>query len=318
MKMALKENYTFKSTDERGTTIHAVKWTPENGDIKAAIQLNHGMIEYIERYSEFAEFLADRGFVVMGHDHIGHGESVETHDDWGIIHTGTPSDTLVEDMFTNYKIIKDQYPDVPFFIFGHSMGSYLLRKFLCTKAADLKGVNGAIICGTGTVPNSTLNSALAISGMIMAFKGLDYKSKFLANASFGKPYKKYDMTGAHPENSWLSKNIESVTKYYKDPKDTFEFSVNGYRILYEACKYDNDPKNIALMNKDMPLLVVSGADDPVGDAGAGTTEAFNKYKEAGIRDVTLKLFPGDRHEILQETDRADVFAFLFDWMTQRM
>ena len=196
--MALKENYTFKSTDERGTTIHAVKWTPENGDIKAAIQLNHGMIEYIERYSEFAEYLADRGFVVMGHDHIGHGESVETHDDWGIIHTGTPSDTLVEDMFTNYKIIKDQYPDVPFFIFGHSMGSYLLRKFLCTKAPELKGVNGAIICGTGT------------------------------------------------------------------------------------------------------------------------TEAFNKYKEAGIRDVTLKLFPGDRHEILQETDRADVFAFLFDWMTQRM
>ena len=111
---------------------------------------------------------------------------------------------------------------------------------------------------------------------------------------------------------WIQK------KTNKDPKDTFEFSVNGYRILYEACKYDNDPKNIALMNKDMPLLVVSGADDPVGDAGAGTTEAFNKYKEAGIRDVTLKLFPGDRHEILQETDRADVFAFLFDWMTQRM
>lgn len=316
--MALKENYTFKSSDDAGTTIHAVKWTPEDGDIKAAIQLNHGMIEYIERYSEFAEFLADRGFVVMGHDHIGHGDSVASEADWGIVHTSTPSDTLVEDMFTNYKIIKDQYPDVPFFVFGHSMGSYLLRKFLCVKAAELKGVSGAIICGTGTVPTATVNTAILVDKLITAFKGPDYRSKFLANASFGKSYKPYDMTGEHPENSWLSKNVESVKKYYTDPKDTFLFSNRAFMIVYESCKYDNDPKNIEKMRKDMPLLVVSGADDPVGDAGVGTTEAYEKYKAAGISDITLKLFDGDRHEILQETDRQDVFAYIYDWMTKRM
>ncbi|MCR4999759.1 MAG: lysophospholipase, partial [Lachnospiraceae bacterium] len=126
----ITENYSFQSSDKDATKIHGVKWMPDNGEVKAVIQLNHGMIEYIERYAEFAEYLTQRGFVVMGHDHIGHGESVRNQEDWGIMRTDTPSDTLVEDMFTNYRIIRGQYPDKPFFILGHSMGSYLLRKFL--------------------------------------------------------------------------------------------------------------------------------------------------------------------------------------------
>ena len=316
--MALKENYTFKSADEAGTNIHAVKWSPENGEIRAAIQLNHGMIEYIERYSEFAEYLADRGFVVMGHDHIGHGDSVRDSSEWGILHTDTPSDTVIEDMFTNYRIIRDQYPDLPFFILGHSMGSYLLRKMICTKAADMKDVNGVIITGTGTEKNGAINAGTFITKLLMAFKGRDYKSSFVEKLMYGAPYKSFDITGTDPGRSWLSTNVESVKKYYKDPKDTFRFSLNGYLLLLECTKYDNNPSHIALMNKDVPLLVASGEDDPVGNLGKGATEAYEKYLQAGIRDVTLKLYPGDRHEILNEMDRQQVYADFVAWMEERM
>ncbi len=317
--MAIKENYSFQSADDAKTTIHAVKWLPEDGDVKAVLQLNHGMIEYIERYTEFAEFLTERGFAVFGHDHIGHGDSVASEADWGIMHTKTPSDTVVEDMFSNYKIVKAAYPDTPYFILGHSMGSYLLRKFLSVKAKELQGVNGAIIMGTGTESDGAIKAGMTVCKLIAAFKGWDYKSSMVAGLMYGAPYKGYDIDGTSDHsNSWLSRNVESVDKYYSDPKDTFAFSLNGYRLLLECTGFDNKAENIAAMQKDMPLLVISGADDPVGGRSVGTTAAYDKFVAAGISDVTLKLFDKDRHEILNELDRRDVYQFIFDWMTERI
>ncbi len=314
----ITENYSFQSSDKDATKIHGVKWMPDNGEMKAVIQLNHGMIEYIERYAEFAEYLTQRGFVVMGHDHIGHGESVRNQEDWGIMHTDTPSDTLVEDMFTNFRIIRGQYPDKPFFILGHSMGSYLLRKFLSVKADQLEGVNGAIVMGTGTVDDGAIKAGMAVCKLIACFRGWDYKSNFVAGLMFDKNYKKFDVTGANKENSWLSKNVESVTKYYNDPKDTFAFSLNGYRVLLEATSYDNKMENIAKMRKEMPILFVSGEDDPVGGLGEGVKIACNKFIEAGISDVSMKLYKDDRHEILNELDRQTVYADIYQWMSERL
>jgi len=316
--MALLENYKFTSADDAHTSVHGVKWTPSDGEVKAVIQLNHGMIEYIERYSEFAEYLADRGFVVMGHDHIGHGESVASPEEWGILHTKTPSDTLVEDMFTNYKIIKEQYPDKPFFILGHSMGSYLLRKFLCEKADSLSGVNGAIIMGTGTEADGAIKAGTMVVKLLAALHGRDYKSQFVVNLMYGAPYKMYDVTGADPTNSWLSTNVESVKKYYSDPKDTFMFSLNGYLILLESTCYDNNMDHIRKMNMDIPVMFASGAADPVGNHGVGVKAAHDKFKEAGVKDLTMKLYEGDRHEILQEMDRQKIFEDLYQWMSERM
>lgn len=317
--MSKIENYTFRSSDDEKTNIHAVKWSPDEGKPVAVLQLVHGMIEYIERYDEFARYLADRGFIVMGHDHIGHGASVKDESDFGIFHTKTPDVTLVEDMFTNYEIIKEQYPDIPYFILGHSMGSYLLREFLSMKADKLHEVNGAIIMGTGTVPDKTLKAANVISNIITAFHGLDYKSRFLANLSNGTAaYKDYDCTGKNPERSWLSKNVDSVTKYYKDPKDTFLFSVNGWRILFNSCKYDNSMENLKKMNMDIPVLFVSGSDDPVGDLGEGVKTAYESFLDAGVKDCHLHLYENDRHELLQETDRENVYNDLYNFMKERM
>ncbi len=314
----MRESYSFKSKDEKGTEIHGVKWTPDDGNIRAVIQLNHGMIEYIERYDEFANFLCNHGFAVYGHDHIGHGESVSSPADWGIMHTDTPSDTMVEDMFSNYKIAKAAHPDLPYFILGHSMGSYLLRKFLSVKAKDLQGVNGAIIMGTGTVADGAINAGMFVVNMISKIKGRDHKSKMVEGLMFDSNYKKYDVTGKDPENSWLSKNVENVKKYYSDPKDTFAFSVNGYKVLLECTGYDNKPANIEKMNKDMPILFVSGTDDPVGAMGKGVEAAYRKFKDAGIKDVTIRLFENDRHEILNETDRDKVYEEILSWMESRM
>lgn len=317
--MSKRENYSFKSSDDEKTTIHGVKWSPDEGSPKAVLQLVHGMIEYIERYDEFARFLSDKGFVVMGHDHIGHGDSVKDESDLGIFHTETPDKTLVEDMFSNYQIIKEQYPDIPYFILGHSMGSYLLREFLSLKSEELKGLSGAIIMGTGTVPDSSVNLALFIANTKIRFHGPDARSKMLATMSTGSgPYRKFDLTGADPTKSWLSKNVESVTKYYKDPKDTFLFSNNGWKILYNAIKYDNDLENVKKINKDLPIIFVSGQDDPVGDMGKGVETAFNSFKSAGIHDVQMKLYEKDRHELLQEVDREIIFNDLYNWMNERM
>lgn len=315
----MKEIYTFASADDRKTPIHAVKWTPDAGEPVAVMQLVHGMIEYIERYEEFAEYLAGKGFVVMGHDHIGHGDSVESPADWGIFHTKTPAATLVEDMYTNYCLIREQYPGLPHFILGHSMGSYLLRMFLCEKADGIKDCAGAIVMGTGSVPDGTSKMGLTLIRLIEKFKGPDHKSGLMPKLSFGgKAYKGYNMDGSDPANSWLSKNLDSVTKYYHDPKDTFAFSLNGYRILMESTSYDNQPENLAKMNKALPVLIVSGAEDPVGDRSAGVKKVYEEFLQAGMRDVTCKLYEGDRHEILQETDRQQVFADIYDWAKARL
>ena len=314
----MKEYYSFKSCDRDGTKIHAVKWSPE-GQPVGVIQLVHGMIEYIERYDEFAEYLNSQGFVVMGHDHIGHGESVKDHSDWGVLHTDTPSETCVDDIFSNYKIIKEQYPDIPYFLLGHSMGSYLVRHMLTLKASEFTGVSGVIIMGTGTVQESACKAGMTVLKLVKTFGGWDKQApKFVINLMYDAPYKGFSTDGSEPEKSWLSTNIESVKKYYSDPKDTFVFSLNGYRLLITSAGFSGREENIARINKELPILFVSGEQDPVGGLGAGVTEAFNKYKNVGIKDVSMHLFPGDRHEILNEMDRQDVYAFIYDWIKQHM
>ena len=317
--MIKKTDYSFASCDDRHTTIHAVRWEPEDGNISAAIQLVHGMQEHIERYTEFAEYLAGKGFAVFGHDHIGHGDSVEKDEDRGKMYTPYPDDTMVDDMFQNYKIVKEQYPDKPYFILGHSMGSYLLRKFLSVKAADLKGVNGAIIMGTGTESDVAIFGGRILCKLLCLIKGKDSPSPFIAGLMFGKNYRQFDLTGADPSNSWLSKNVENV-KAYMDPsnkKDHCEFSLNGYMILLRSTWFDNRIGSIKKINPDTPILFVSGDQDPVGGMGSGVKAAYEKFVKAGIKDVSIKLYEGDRHEILNELDRHSVYNDLYEWMISR-
>lgn len=314
--MAEKQEYRFDSADNV-SKIHCVKWLPEREPV-AVLQLVHGMVEYIERYTEFAEFMTERGFVVVGHDHIAHGGSVANEEEWGIVHVKHPSDVMVEDIYTHYKKTKADYADLPYFILGHSMGSYMLRKTLCEKAQEMDGLAGAVIMGTGSEPDITISAGLAVINILSFFRSDKYRSTFVRDMTYGAPYKQYDCTGATPDNSWLSKNVESVKKYYKDPKCTFTFSLGAYRGLVESTKYDNKMSNIAKMKKDLPVFFVSGAADPVGNMGKGVQQAYDKFKGAGMQDLSIKLYENDRHEILNELDREQVFQDLYDWMKSKM
>ena len=309
--MGNQEVYTFNSSDGH-SVIHCRKWIPE-GQPVAVLQLVHGMVEYIERYDEFASFLASKGYLVVGHDHIGHGHSVTSDDQLGVMTGKHPSDFMVEDMYTHYSMTKKDFPNLPYFILGHSMGSYMTRKFLAVKSKDIEGITGAVIMGTGQEAASTCSGGLATIAVLSLFQGKNHRSNVIRNMTYSAPYKQYDCYGKDYTKSWLSKNLESVEKYYHDKYCTYTFTLNAYKGLVEATKFACSKEAVDMMRKDMPLLVISGADDPVGNLGAGTTAAADAFKAGGVSDVTLKLYEGDRHEILNELDRQQVFEDIYQW-----
>ncbi len=297
-----------------------MKWEKEGVDPVAILQIVHGMEEYIERYEEFAEYLAERGFAVYGHDHIGHGESVTSREELGVMHCRYPDRVMVEDMFSNYGVIRKEYPDKPYFILGHSMGSYLLREYLSAKSAFLPDVNGAIIMGTGSEKDGPLMFGRILCKLIMLFRGPDKKSDFINSLMFGSAYGDKDKPDDDYSDSWLSKNEENVRKFL-DPSNTKRgngFSLNGYMILFRAIWFDNRMKNIKKMNMNIPVLFTSGDRDPVGGFGAGVRKAYEQFKAAGVKDLSIKLYEGDRHEILNELDRSTVYSDLHEWMTKRI
>ena len=309
--MGKQEVYTFNSKDGH-SVIHCRKWLPDCEPV-AVVQLVHGMVEYIERYDDFATFLTTKGYVVVGHDHIGHGHSVANEAELGVMTGAHPSEDMVEDIYTHYAMTRKAYPALPYFILGHSMGSYMLRKFLSDKTAYLEDLKGAVIMGTGQESAGTCNAGLAVIAILSLLKGKNYRSTFVRDMTYSAPYKKYDCYGKDYGNSWLSKNIQNVEKYYHDPLCTYTFTLNAYKGLVEATKYVGTKACVDKMRKGLPLLLVSGEEDPVGNLGAGTKAAADAFKNAGIKDVTLKLYTGDRHEILNELDRAQVYDDIYKW-----
>lgn len=307
-------NFTFLSNDGK-TAVHAVKWSPDSGEYKAILQITHGMVEFIERYAPFAEFLTKNGYMVVGHDHIGHGQSVASQEDWGYFCEGNPSDVLVADMHKLRTLTQEENPDVPYFMLAHSMGSFMLRKYLAFHNENLRG---AIIMGTGFIPGNMTNLAMKLTAIVTKLRGARHRSKLIQSLAFGADYKGFDMTGEKPEDSWLTKDVDIVNQYYNEPRCSFMFTVNGYKGLFEAVNFSCNPENAALIPKKLPLFIVSGDKDPVGGLGKGVMVVYEMYKDMGILDLTYKLYENDRHEILNELDKQVVFEDLLAWMNVRI
>lgn len=293
------------------TEIHAIEWIPE-GEVKAVLQICHGMTEYIGRYEEFAQFLNERGIFVTGHDHLGHGQSVQSEDYYGYFHEKKGNQYVIGDIHKLREITQRKYPETPYFMLGHSMGSFLLRQYLTMYG---KGLRGAVIMGTGHHGMPTLAAGQFLCRMVAAVKGWKYRSEFINNLSFGGYNKRFkdDPDGA----TWLSANPENCRRYAEDPLCTFVFTVNGYYQMFEGMKVLNKRESVGKIPKDLPILFVAGTDDPVGDFGKSVKLVYGKYRGAGIKDVKIKLYKGDRHEILNETDRQQVFMDLYKWMEKR-
>ncbi len=309
--MAKTETLNYLSHDGE-TQIHARTWEPDNGEYVAILQIAHGMLEYIERYTPFAEFLTTQGFKVVGNDHLGHGASIQKDEDLG--YTGNDrSDNLIEDMHT--LRLKMQEADKPYFMMGHSMGSFMFRKYLSVHGT---GLSGAIVMGTGFIPEGTLKMAMTVAKVQATFLGWKHRSKLLQQLSYSAPYKKYSLDGSDVTNSWLTKDTLVVEKYYADPKCTYVFTDNAYLGMFEAIMFAQQQENIENIPKDLPMFLVAGQDDPVGDLGVGVKKVYDLYKNAGISDITWKLYENDRHEILNETDKEEVFHDLLSWMKVRI
>lgn len=307
--MAEKKEFYFPSSDKK-TEIHAVVWSPESGNFRAVLQIAHGMIEFIERYEGFAEFLTDRGFLVAGHDHLGHGKSIGSREDLGYIAKKRGSDCMAADMHHLRTLLQKKYPELPYFMLGHSMGSYLLRKYLTVHG---EGLDGAMILGTGSVSDAVVLLGRVLARIIALFRGWRYRSPLMEKAFFSGAYSQFDMDGSHPENSWLTRDEEVVKAYYANPGCNFHFTLNGFYSVLEIVHYDNQEKYLRRIPKDLPLLLLSGERDPVGDLGRGVRRVETQLRKAGIQDLTCRLYPEYRHEILNERGKEQVYQDIADW-----
>lgn len=302
-------HFKFKSSD-RENMLHGVLWMPE-GEPVGVVQIVHGMVEYVERYGEFAEHLNRLGFIVVGHDHLGHGSSVKDKEDYGYICRRKPDVALVRDIHILRRIISRKYPELPYMMLGHSMGSYLLRRYLTKYGEGLKGV---IISGTGLESRAAIVPALFMIEIMALVKGWHYRSDFIKELTFSKHYRQYDLTGADHKNSWLSRDEAMVEKYYSDERCTFSFTINGYKALLRTVYHVCSMKSVKKIPRELQVLFVSGTQDPVGKMGESVNKVYDMFCKAGILDVTIKLYDGARHEPLNETNREEVYDYLGKWL----
>ena len=310
----IKKDFTFLSSDQK-TYIHSIVCYPHNGQFNRVLQMIHGMLEYIERYLAFFEYLTENGFLVIGHDHLGHGKSINTKEDLGYFGEPNPSELVIRDIHSLRLIAQAKYPNLPYFMAGHSMGSYLLREYI---SIENKGLAGAIIIGTGYESPCKTSIGINLCNMISCCKGMRYRSNFVKKLSLESgPYKKYDLTKTDNYNSWITSDPEMAKKYNEDENMKFDFTLNGYIGLMQAINISCDHYYINKIRKNLPILIVSGDCDPVGNNGKGVKKVYDLMKSVGILDVTIKLFEKDRHEILNEVNRIEVYEYIKFWLDEK-
>lgn len=291
--------------------LHCCKWVPE-GQPKAVVQIVHGIAEFVERYDTFANYLTSLGFVVVAEDHMGHGQSINGDGIQGYFHGGWF--TAVADTYKLLQDTKAEYPDLPYILFGHSMGSFMARSILC-KYPD-SGISAAIICGTGWQPTFALPALLKVVEGICRKTGETNPNEQLQGMVFGSYNKKVE----HPrtEYDWLTRDAKIVDAYIAHPLCGFTASCGLLRDMMTGIYYIQQKQNLAKMKKDLPVFFIAGGDDPVGPYGKGVHQAANAFRKAGMQDVSVKIYPLCRHEILNEINKEEVFADITGWIENKI
>ena len=289
----------YPSKDGKNT-VHACLWLPQ-GKAKAVVQLIHGMCEYAERYAPFAQFLNEHGYIVCADDHLGHGKTAKTEADLGYFNDQRDYNIVVEDIHELKLTVQKQTGELPWLVLGHSMGSFFCRKYISVYGDEFVG---AVIMGTGFKSSITLNTALSAVKASARSHGWRYRSNTIKKLAFGSYNKKF--RPARTGNDWLSKNPQNVDAYENDPLCGFDFTNNGYFILFSIIKQACSKPVINAVPKNLPVYFVAGALDPVGDYGKGVIRAVNKFHKAGVKSVSLTLYEDSRHEILNDDCKRQV------------
>lgn len=309
--MVKKEEFTFDSRDGQ-SKIHAVRWVPE-GKVICILQIVHGMAEYIERYEEMAQYFAQKGILVTGEDHLGHGKSAAKDGTYGYFCNQDPATVVVRDVHRLKKMTQEDYPGIPYVILGHSMGSFILRNYLLRYGT---GIQGAIICGTGSQPAAAVKCARALAAIQGLFLSQKHTAKMLDRLAFGSYNRQIE--NKRTEFDWLCRDEKVVDAYIGDPLCGFTFTVNGFQTLFTLIDRLNKTENLQNMPKQLPVFFIAGEKDPVGNYGEGVRKAFESFQKAGMEKISLKLYPEDRHELLNELDKYQVYEELYPWIVDRV
>ena len=302
------QRFSFLSTDGK-TELAAYRLVPENP--RLMVQISHGMCEYLLRYRELAAYFAGENILVFGHDHLGHGATAANARDLGFTVHGGGADCLVEDVYTLAQKMKTEYPDLPVVLFGHSMGSFIARAVV-ERHPDT--YCAAVFCGTcgGGMPTG---AGKALAKLLMLFYGEEHRSglmKKIAFAGYNKTYEK-----PCDENAWLSRDEAVVKAYNEDPLCGFPFTLRAYHDLFTLIARISRREWAGSLPKELPVLITGGEADPVGAYGKGLREVADALRDAGMSDVTLKLYPEMRHEIHNELEKERVWEDLRAWILSK-
>ena len=301
--MKLHVNFIRSSNGKRDIACYV--YVPD-GAVRGIVQIAHGMCDYIENYALLAEHLCEKGIVVCGNDHLGHGNSAEDSRDYGYF-GGGGYQTLVKDLRKMNKLVRTTYKDVPLVLVGHSMGSFLARAYAVTFPET---IDGAVFLGTAGSHNP-VRAAQMLAATIAKTRGNHYRSRLLYDLAFKGYNSKYPEEG---EYAWLSRDRAVGEKFAADPQRNFIFTADGYYGLFSVLAAVSKPAFAESYPKELPTLIAAGNMDPVGNYGKGPEEVYEKLCAAGAEQVSLKLYDGARHELHSETNKEEFFADLYKWI----
>lgn len=304
-------DFHIKSSDGK-TELHGRKWIPD-GPVKGVVQIVHGVAEYIERYHDFACFLAENGYVAAGDDHLGHGYSVSHDGELGWFAEEDGWMTIVRDEKKIHDLLAELHPGVPMIILGHSMGSFMARTYLGLWPNDFEL---SILSGTGWQPALVCRAGLAMANNEIKAHGTRYRSQTLQNLAFGSYLKRIE--NPIGKNDWINRDEAEIRRYDADPLCGFTGTAGLMRDMMYGLSLICRDSHMEKMNKSMPVLFISGDADPVGNWGKGVKKTAARFRWLAMKDVTTKLYPGARHEVLSELNRREVWTDVLDWIQSKI
>lgn len=311
VKIMIEKTDLYMPSSSGKDELHIAVWEPEKEPC-GILQISHGMVEYIDRYDRFAKFLAAKGFLVIGNDHLGHGETAAERN-YGYFTPEDGSYYVVRDLHRVTRYIRKKYPEVPLFLLGHSMGSFMARRYAMTYGDELDGL---IIMGTGSKPEWLLHVGQALVRLLTAIKGERAHSWLMEKLCFAL-YNSHFKPVRTPSD-WLTRDKEQVDAYRNHKFCQFAFTLNGYRTLFEVISFIQKKENIRKLPHALPMLFVSGDEDPVGNYGRSVRQVAGKYRRSGVADVTCHLYPEARHELLNELEFETVYEDIARWLEKHM
>ncbi len=303
--------FTFKGSNQQ--EIFVRKWEPEISEIKGVLQIAHGMAEHSGRYTEFGDFMTKNGFVVFVNDHIGHGQTAKTVQNLGFFGKKNGWHFLVNDVIKLNEIILQQFPDKPVFLMGHSMGSFAVRTAIAKYSPKIKG---AIISGTNAQSGALIKFGIFMAWLQGILKNKAKPSKLLDKLSFGK-YNTFFKPNKTPFD-WLSRDNDRNKNYVDDPFCGTVFSNRFFFDMLSMILFVNKKSTFDKVPKNLPILMFSGTKDPVGNFSKDVQKVYNNYRNSGVNDIKLKLYEDGRHEMLNETNRQEVYNDILNWLAEHL